>query len=81
MSNNVLRLYRQMLREAQGFASYNVRQYAVRRVKEAFRQNKDQQDAAELGKLLESAKTNLDILKRQRIVYSLYAHPEHSIFG
>ncbi|XP_019377702.1 PREDICTED: LYR motif-containing protein 4 isoform X2 [Gavialis gangeticus] len=61
----VLRLYRALLRESQCFAAYGYRTYAIRRIRDAFRENKHIQDSAEIQKLVNKAKENLDIIHRQ----------------
>ncbi|EGD81528.1 hypothetical protein PTSG_02247 [Salpingoeca rosetta] len=81
MRSQALSLYRRMLREAQGFVSYNVRSYAVRRVREGFRQAKGEADPAVLENMFSKAKEDLEMLKRQRVVYQLYAHPSGSMLG
>ncbi|XP_062833766.1 LYR motif-containing protein 4 isoform X3 [Anolis carolinensis] len=60
-----LRLYRALLRESQAFASYGYRTYAIRRIKDAFRENKNISDSTEIETLLNKAKTNLEIIRRQ----------------
>lgn len=49
------------------------REYAVRRVRDAFKEHKNEQDPKKITSLLKSAEENLDIIRRQVIVsfYSL----------
>ncbi|XP_062986407.1 LYR motif-containing protein 4 isoform X1 [Elgaria multicarinata webbii] len=61
----VLRLYRALLRESQGFTAYGYRTYAVRRIRDAFRENKSVKDSAEVETLVNKAKTNLEMIRRQ----------------
>ncbi|XP_019346018.2 LYR motif-containing protein 4 isoform X1 [Alligator mississippiensis] len=61
----VLRIYRVLLRESQRFAAYGYRTYAIRRIRDAFRENKHIKDSAEIQKLVNKAKENLDIIHRQ----------------
>ncbi|XP_019398419.1 PREDICTED: LYR motif-containing protein 4 isoform X3 [Crocodylus porosus] len=61
----VLRLYRALLRESQCFTAYGYRTYAIRRIRDAFRENKHIEDSAEIQKLVNKAKENLDIIHRQ----------------
>ncbi|XP_058454631.1 LYR motif-containing protein 4 [Malaya genurostris] len=68
----VLALYKQMLREAQKFSSYNYRSYAVRRIQDAFRENKTLKDSMQIQSELEYAQRNLEIIKRQVLVSQLF---------
>ncbi|XP_016287275.1 LYR motif-containing protein 4 isoform X3 [Monodelphis domestica] len=61
----VLDLYRVMLRESSKFASYNYRTYAIRRIREAFRENKNVKDPAQVQILVNKAKRNLEVIQRQ----------------
>uniref|UniRef100_A0A182ILR3 Complex 1 LYR protein domain-containing protein n=1 Tax=Anopheles atroparvus TaxID=41427 RepID=A0A182ILR3_ANOAO len=72
----VLSLYKQMLRESQKFDSYNYRMYALRRIRDAFRDNKTLTDSASIADSLSYAMKNLAIIKRQTIVGQLYQAPD-----
>ncbi|KAF4790949.1 LYR motif-containing protein 4 isoform X1 [Turdus rufiventris] len=61
----VLRLYRALLRESQRFSSYNYRTYAIRRIRDAFRENKNIADSEKIEELLNKAKANLEVIQRQ----------------
>ncbi|XP_052553558.1 LYR motif-containing protein 4 isoform X1 [Tympanuchus pallidicinctus] len=61
----VLRLYRALLRESQRFSGYNYRTYAIRRIRDAFRENKSIKDSAKIEELVNKAKENLEIIHRQ----------------
>ncbi|XP_066181253.1 LYR motif-containing protein 4 isoform X2 [Sylvia atricapilla] len=61
----VLRLYRALLRESQRFSGYNYRTYAIRRIRDAFRENKNVADSAKIEELLKKAKANLEVIQRQ----------------
>ncbi|KFB39619.1 AGAP004196-PA-like protein [Anopheles sinensis] len=61
----VLSLYKQMLRASQNFDAYNYRMYALRRIRDAFRDNKALTDGASIENELSYAKKNLEIIKRQ----------------
>jgi LYR motif-containing protein 4 len=69
---HVLGLYRRLLREATKFPAYNYRQYAIRRIKAAFREHQHVKDVSEKQKLLEEAEESLRMLQRQVIINSLY---------
>ncbi|XP_042536292.1 LYR motif-containing protein 4-like isoform X2 [Dipodomys spectabilis] len=61
----VLDLYRAMLRESKHFNSYNYRTYAVRRIRDAFRENKNVKDPVEIQALVNKAKRDLGLIRRQ----------------
>ncbi|XP_065523498.1 LYR motif-containing protein 4 isoform X2 [Lathamus discolor] len=61
----VLRLYRALLRESQRFSSYNYRTYAIRRIRDAFRENKNIKDSGKIEELVNKAKANLEVIHRQ----------------
>ncbi|KAK7867270.1 hypothetical protein R5R35_000252 [Gryllus longicercus] len=69
----VLKLYKTMLREALEFDSYNFRMYALRRIRDGFRENMNIKDKAEISEMISYAKENLDIIKRQTTVGKLYS--------
>nr|XP_054413136.1 LYR motif-containing protein 4 isoform X1 [Pongo abelii] len=67
----VLDLYRAMLRESKRFSAYNYRTYAVRRIRDAFRENKNVKDPVEIQTLVNKAKRDLGIIRRQEVAISL----------
>ncbi|KAM4792544.1 LYR motif-containing protein 4 isoform 4-T14 [Cyanocitta cristata] len=69
----VLRLYRALLRESQCFSSYNYRTYAIRRIRDAFRENKTIEDSEKIEELLNKAKANLEVIQRQVTIGQLYS--------
>uniref|UniRef100_A0A8I3S0X2 LYR motif containing 4 n=2 Tax=Canis lupus familiaris TaxID=9615 RepID=A0A8I3S0X2_CANLF len=77
----VLDLYRAMLRESKHFSAYNYRTYAVRRIRDAFRENKNVKDPAEIQALVNKAKRDLGIIRRQtsdaQVVLSIYSRIDH----
>lgn len=72
-TRQVLSLYKVMLRESQKFSSYNFRNYALRKIQDSFRINKEIQDPKIIAEKLKEAKHNLEIIKRQVIVGQMYA--------
>ncbi|KAK4826370.1 hypothetical protein QYF61_007984 [Mycteria americana] len=62
----VLRLYRALLRESQRFGGYNYRTYAIRRIRDAFRENKNIKDSEKIEELVNKAKANLEVIHRQQ---------------
>uniref|UniRef100_A0A8C9F8S6 Complex 1 LYR protein domain-containing protein n=3 Tax=Galliformes TaxID=8976 RepID=A0A8C9F8S6_PAVCR len=69
----VLRLYRALLRESQRFSGYNYRTYAIRRIRDAFRENKSIKDSEKIEELVNKAKENLEIIHRQVTIGQMYA--------
>nr|XP_054492969.1 LYR motif-containing protein 4 isoform X5 [Agelaius phoeniceus] len=70
----VLRLYRALLRESQRFSCYGYRTYAIRRIKDAFRENKNITDSEKIEELLNKAKVNLQVIQRQAECLLLWFH-------
>ncbi len=69
----VLSLYRQLLREAAKFESYNFRSYALRRVKLGFRDHQQTTTSpTQVASLIEEAKSSLELIRRQVILGRLY---------
>ncbi|XP_038070137.1 LYR motif-containing protein 4-like [Patiria miniata] len=77
----VLKLYREILRESKKFTGYNYREYALRRTKVAFRENKSLTDEAKIKALIQEAEENLQIIKRQVVLSQLYKDPSLVIEG
>lgn len=61
-----------MLRESKKFTNYMYRSYALTRIKDGFRENKNVGDQKLINELISDAKKNLEIIKRQVIISSLY---------
>ncbi|KAF7708929.1 LYR motif-containing protein 4 [Silurus meridionalis] len=68
----VLALYRMLLKESNKFPSYNYRTYTLRRVRDAFRENRNVEDPKVLEQLLNKAQDNLAIIQRQVAIGKLY---------
>ncbi|KAI9560352.1 hypothetical protein GHT06_014369 [Daphnia sinensis] len=68
----ILRLYKQLLRESTKFSSYNFREYALMRVKDAFRENKNLTDPAAVDKQIKEGYKNLAIIKRQVVIGHMF---------
>ncbi|XP_060705827.1 LYR motif-containing protein 4-like [Hemiscyllium ocellatum] len=71
-SSQVLSLYRRMLKESKKFTTYNYRTFALRRVKDAFRENKNVTNPEVIQQLIETANANLEIIRRQVLIGHLY---------
>ncbi|KAM4706096.1 LYR motif-containing protein 4 isoform 1-T1 [Rhinophrynus dorsalis] len=71
--SQVLALYKTMLRESQKFSSYNYRTYAIRRIRDAFREKKNVDDFHEIQTLVHRAKENLSVIQRQVSIGQMYS--------
>lgn len=65
-------LFRAILREGRKFPNYNVREYVKRRAREGFHEAAGLSDPPAVAALVKKAREELDVVKRQSIVYSLY---------
>lgn len=77
--SEVLLLFRSLLRTARQFNDYNVREYTKRRTIDGFRQNRTLTDPEAVASAFSEGKSQLDVAKRQAVVYSLYAPQVKSI--
>ncbi|XP_054621619.1 LYR motif-containing protein 4 [Dunckerocampus dactyliophorus] len=64
-SAQVISLYRMLLRESSNFPSYNYRTYALRRVRDAFRANKQVDDPKTVERLVLEGRQSLALIQRQ----------------
>lgn len=55
--------YRQLLRQGEQFASYNFREYAKRRTRDAFRENKKVEDPRQVQELVQKGLKELQMMK------------------
>jgi len=55
--------YRQLLRQGDQFAAYNFREYAKRRTRDAFRENKGVTDAQRIQELIQKGLKDLQVMK------------------
>jgi len=58
--------YRQLLRQGNQFAAYNFREYAKRRTRDAFRENKNVEDQRRVQELVQKGLKELQLLKVRR---------------
>ncbi|KAL0809858.1 hypothetical protein ABMA28_011345 [Loxostege sticticalis] len=68
----ILSMYKLLMRESQKFANYNFRSYALRRVRDAFKENKSLSEPKAIKKEFEYAKENLNIIRRQAAIGDMY---------
>ncbi|GBG59450.1 hypothetical protein CBR_g38475 [Chara braunii] len=72
-------LFRSFMKAGKRFASYNMREYTKRRVREGFRETQNLQDPGARAQAFAKGKKDLEVVKRQSILYSLYSPPVKSI--
>ncbi|KAI3952107.1 hypothetical protein MKX01_028367 [Papaver californicum] len=75
----ILSLFRSLLRTSKKFSDYNIREYAKRRTIDGFHQNKNLSDPSSISSAFSEGKSQLEVAKRQSIVYSLYAPKSKSV--
>ncbi|GMH27002.1 hypothetical protein Nepgr_028845 [Nepenthes gracilis] len=75
----ILSLLRSLLRVSAKFSDYNIREYTRRRTIDGFRQNRTLSDPSSVANAFADGKSELEIAKRQAVVYSLYAPKVKSI--
>ncbi|KAI0532811.1 iron-sulfur cluster biosynthesis protein-like protein Isd11 [Xylaria digitata] len=74
-------LYRQLLRTGSQFQAYNFREYAKRRTRDAFRENKDVEDPRQIQDLIQKGLKELQTIKRQTIVSQFYQNDRLVVEG
>ncbi|CCE94085.1 Isd11p TDEL_0H02260 [Torulaspora delbrueckii] len=68
----VLKLYKQFMKNARQFNDYNFREYFIRRARIGFKENKDVHDSQKLNTLFKEAQRDLGVLKRQSVLSQMY---------
>ncbi|XP_076014323.1 LYR motif-containing protein 4 [Genypterus blacodes] len=71
-SSQVISLYRMLLRESKKFPSYNYRMYALRRVRDAFRDNQNVSDPKAVEGLIKEGQQTLAVIQRQAAIGKMY---------
>lgn len=69
---HILALYKSLLRESEKFANYNFRSYALRRIRDGFRDSKGETDQKLAKKQFDLGAESLEIIRRQIVVGNLY---------
>ncbi|CAG9465823.1 unnamed protein product [Pedinophyceae sp. YPF-701] len=76
-AQEVTSLYRAILRGGKKFHNYNIREYILRRAKDRFREGASLTgDGAD--KAYAKGLGDLEVLRRQQVVHSLYHRPQRS---
>lgn len=65
-------LYHQLMRNANQFNSHMFRSYALRRIRHAFSEGRNLQDAEKISSAIEEAKSTLPMIRRQALLSQLY---------
>lgn len=68
----ILSLYKTMLRESQKFVDKNYRSYAIRRVRDGFKEGAKETDQSKIQENILKAKDDLIIIKRQSTISHLF---------
>lgn len=71
-SAKVLSLYKNLLRASQKFPQYNYRVYFCQRVRQGFKDAKELNNPETISHLISKAERDLECLKRQSVISSLY---------
>ncbi|CAL8313582.1 unnamed protein product [Gadus morhua 'NCC'] len=77
----VIALYRMLIKESSKFPSYNFRNYALRRIKDGFRENKHVDNPKSMDRLLTRARESLALIKRQVSVGQMYSSQRTIVEG
>ncbi|RCI12669.1 hypothetical protein L249_0872 [Ophiocordyceps polyrhachis-furcata BCC 54312] len=64
--------YRQLLRQSKQFSAYNFREYAKRRTRDAFHENRGVQDKRLVEELVQKGLRELQVMKRQTVISQFY---------
>lgn len=71
-SKQILGLYKNLLTNAYKFDNYNFREYARRRIHDAFKQYKNETDEDKITTFFNEGINNLAMLKRQGTISQMY---------
>ncbi|KAH8426426.1 hypothetical protein N8T08_008876 [Aspergillus melleus] len=65
-------LFRSLLRQSSQFSSFNFREYARRRTRDAFREHQNETEARKVQEQIQDGLQNLRMMKRQTIISQFY---------
>ncbi|KAF0979681.1 hypothetical protein FDP41_001349 [Naegleria fowleri] len=71
--NQILALYRGLLKGGKAFSDYNYREYVLRCTREDFRKFKSVQDSEKIKRLYEKGVKNLGVVQRQSLINQMYS--------
>ncbi|CAH0552231.1 unnamed protein product [Brassicogethes aeneus] len=69
----VINLYRSLIRESKKIPAYNFRNYAVRKIRDTFKENKGLTDPNRISQQIAEAQKNLEVIKRQALIGQMYS--------
>ncbi|KAI8981866.1 hypothetical protein BDF20DRAFT_817350 [Mycotypha africana] len=72
-SQKVLSLYRQFIRHGNKFATYNFREYTLRRSHDAFRANMKETSPEKISEFIAKAENDLAVVKRQSAISQMFS--------
>ena len=75
----VIGLYRQLQRAGRGFTNYNFREYALRRIREGFNENRSLSDAGAITAAYQQGRVELEMLKRQSSISQMFPQEKHAM--
>ncbi|KAL6785671.1 ISD11 [Auxenochlorella protothecoides x Auxenochlorella symbiontica] len=78
-ASEVTSLYRAILRAGSGIPNYNIREYVKRRAGEKFRELPKGGSAEAVEAAFRRGCEELEVVKRQAVVYKLYARKQKSV--
>ena len=68
-----------MLTAGRKFTNYNVREFVQRKARTQFRRYASETDSAVISQVWTQAKKDIDVARRQALVYSLYGSKQKSV--
>ncbi|CAJ0955738.1 unnamed protein product, partial [Mesorhabditis belari] len=76
---NWVTLYKNLQREAAKFPQYNYRAFFQRRIRDYFVKNRSVADPKQLEALYKEGQRNLEVIRRQATINSLYPHQKTAV--
>ncbi|KAK9745979.1 Complex 1 protein (LYR family) [Popillia japonica] len=71
-NQQVIVLYKALIREAKKLPAYNFRNYALRRIRDSFKENRIIKEPAQVAAAIQEGKKSLELIKRQVIIGQIY---------
>lgn len=75
-SREILSLYRKLLRQSNLFDAFNYRMYAIRKVRDSFKQKMVLGDPQKIQEEYKRGLDSLEMLKRQTAISTMYSAPK-----
>jgi LYR motif-containing protein 4 len=64
----ILKLYKNLLKNSKKFVDYNVKDYSIRKIKYEFENNKNEKNPEKINQFLKNGEKSLELIKRQGII-------------